>query len=306
MVVLMFSGFPLGALLGGIISAQLVASFGWSSVFWFGGILPLLLVPVLFFKLPESLPFLVRSERPESDNVLRRLISKIRPDLQVATGDEFYISEAGVEKGNVGHLFVSGRAVGTLMLWGIFFTNLLMFYFLISWLPTILVDAGLPIKLAILAAVLLNAGSVFGGVILGRMVDARGPFGVLTVNYLFAALFALLIGSSADQLYVVGSLVFCAGFCVGGGQLVANSLAATYYPTGIRSTGVGWSIGFGRMGAILGPVIGGGLISLQFDTQQLFIAVAIPGLLAACAVFLMGRADARLSYDMASENATAQ
>ena len=305
MVVLMFSGFPLGALLGGIVSAQLVAGFGWSSVFWFGGILPLLLVPVLIYKLPESLPFLVRSEKSENDDVLRRLVGKIRPDLQVSTSDKFYIPEAGVEKGNVKQLFVRGRGLGTLMLWGIFFTNLLMFYFLISWLPTVLVDAGLPIKLAILAAVLLNAGSVFGGVILGRMVDARGPFGVLTVNYLFAAVFALLIGTTADQLYVVGFLVFCAGFCVGGGQLVANSLAATYYPTDIRSTGIGWSIGFGRMGAILGPVIGGGLISLQFDTQQLFVAVAIPGILAACAVFLMGRVDAKSTSNIATETAAA-
>jgi AAHS family 4-hydroxybenzoate transporter-like MFS transporter len=290
MVVIMFSGFPLGALLGGIVSAQLISIYGWSSVFILGGVLPILLTPILLVKLPESLPFLVRRDRPGDREVLASLVRRIQPAADVSPQTDFYIPEQSAERGSVKHLFINHRALATLMLWGIFFTNLLMFYFLISWLPTVLVEAGLPIKLAILAAVLLNAGSVFGGVSLGHLVDKRGPYKVLTVNYLLAAVFSVLIGASADQLYVVGALVFCAGFCVGGGQLVANSLAATFYPTEIRSTGVGWAIGFGRMGAILGPVIGGGLMTLMFTTQQLFIAVAVPGLVASLAVFLMGRA----------------
>ena len=289
MVVIMFSGFPLGALLGGVVSSQLVILFGWPSIFIFGGVVPLLLVPVLFLLLPESPTFLISRNNAADRQRLATIVGKLGADLSVNAQTTFEVTEESSTKGSVRDLFADYRAVGTIMLWGVFFTNLLMFYFLISWLPTVLVDAGLPIRLAILTAVLLNAGAVFGGVTLGRLVDINGPFKILTINYLFAAFFAVMIGQWADQLYIVGGLVFCAGFCVGGGQLVANSLAATYYPSHIRSTGIGWAIGLGRIGAILGPILGGALVAVLTQTSDLFTAVAIPGLLASCAVFYMGR-----------------
>ncbi len=239
--------------------------------------------------LPESPTFLLSRNNAADRQRLATIVGKLRADLNVNAQTAFEITEEASTKGSVRDLFADYRAVGTIMLWGIFFTNLLMFYFLISWLPTVLVDAGLPIRLAILTAVLLNAGAVFGGVTLGRLVDINGPFKILTINYLFAAFFAVMIGQWADQLYIVGALVFCAGFCVGGGQLVANSLAATYYPSHIRSTGIGWAIGLGRIGAILGLILGGALVAVLTETSDLFTAVAIPGLLASCAVFYMGR-----------------
>ena len=291
MVVIMFSGFPLGALLGGLVSAQLVEIFSWRSVFIFGGVLPLALIPILLWLLPESLPFLV-SRNNEADR--RRALGylrKITNEMQIEIEDSanFVLPDKENSRGKVSNLFSDQRALATVMLWGIFFTNLLMFYFLIMWLPAVLVEAGLPINLAILTAVLLNAGSIIGGVTLGRLVDMKGPFKVLTLNYIMAGIFAVSIGSAAETLGLVASLVFCAGFCVGGGQLVANGLAASFYPPEIRSTGIGWALGFGRMGAIIGPIIGGFLVSLEFNTQQLFIAVAIPGFLASTAVFFMGR-----------------
>ncbi len=290
MVVIMFSGFPLGGLIGGLISAELITAFGWSSVFIFGGIVPLLTVPLLLWKLPESIPFLISKASSQNHAKVLRLLRHIAPQNDLQSDVAFTTADKTEEtSGKLKTLFTESRTMGTLMLWLIFFTNLLMFYFMISWLPTVLTEAGLPIHLAIITAILLNAGAIFGGVVLGRLVDKNGPFKVLTTNYLLAALFSILIGATADSLYVVGALVFCAGFCVGGGQLVANGLSSSFYPANVRSTGVGWSIGLSRLGAILGPLLGGALMAAQLSTQALFIASAIPGVLAAIAVFVMGR-----------------
>ena len=290
MVVIMFSGFPLGGLIGGLISTQLIAYLGWAWVFIFGGVIPLLLVPVLIWRLPESILFLVNRGAQEDLASAASHLRHISPESSINSETQLILPEEKRSgKPSVAQLFAESRTVGTLMLWLIFFTNLLMFYFLISWLPTVLASAGLPVHLAIITALLLNAGSIFGGVLLGRLVDNRGAFKVLPINYVLAALFAMLIGAFSEHLIILAALVFFAGFCVGGGQLVANSLSATFYPTDLRSTGVGWSLGFGRLGAISGPILGGILVGMDLTTQQLFAACAVPGLFAAGAVFLMGR-----------------
>ncbi len=291
MVVVMFCGFPLGGLLGGFMSSWLVLAFGWESVFIAGGVLPLCLLPVLIYCLPESIPFLVRKKTSASNKQVAKYLKKISPATSIQEGSVYFLQGGTLSRGSIRHLFSENRALGSVLLWLIFFTNLLMFYFLISWLPTLLLNAGLPINLAIITAVLLNAGTITGGVCLGYCVDKVGAYKILPVNYLAAAVFTLLIGYFSSMLIPVAILVFFAGFCVGGGQIVANGLAATYYPVEIRSTGVGWAFGFGRVGAIIGPIIGGLLLSLGFDTVVVFTMFAAPGLSAAIAVYILKRMD---------------
>lgn len=286
-VALMASGFPLGAFIGGLLSANIIETFGWQSVFIVGGSVPLLLIPVLVLKLPESIPFLLRSRSAEDRSRVHKYIAKIRPDVDTDNTD-ILLKEEDSRKSSIRELFRRTRILGTLMLWVVFFTNLLMFYFLVSWLPTIISATGVSISMSIVTASILNAGTVIGGFILGYLIDKKGPIKVLALNYIGAAVFTALIGMSGDSFIILLIFSFLAGFCVGGGQLAAVGFAASFYSAEIRSTGVGWAFGIGRCGAITAPLIGGLLLGLNLTIENLFLICGIPGLIAAFAVYLVG------------------
>jgi len=287
LVTLMFCGFPLGAVLGGLISTQLMARFGWPAVFYLGGILPLLFLPFLVLWLPESLRYLVardvQSERPLA--ILRR----VNPDGDYGEGVRCVLPEP-IETGSpISRLFAGERAFGTGLLWIVFFCNLLVLYFLINWLPSILQTAGLPIERAIIATVVLNAGGIIGGLTLSRLVDSRRPFAILGGAYAMAAALVAGIGFAATvSIPILMITIFAAGFFVIGSQYCMNALAANYYPTGLRSTGVGWALGIGRIGSIVGPVVGGAMIAMSWSSEELFAAIAIPPVFASISVFLIG------------------
>jgi len=300
MVVAMFSGFPLGAVVGGIVSAHLVGLYGWQSIFVLGGVAPIALAFVLIRHLPESIPFLVKKANRQIEQgaaadaaITRGLVARhmiaMGPGESFDADTVFTISEATPLKSSVAALFAQGRGIGTLMLWTIHFTNLLTYYFLVGWLPTVLTSGGLGIGQAILVTVLMGIGTVCGGVLLARLIDKFGSYQILALNYVGAATVCVLIGVLNQHLVGVSVMVFFAGFCVGGSQLIANALAATYYPTEMRSTGVGWALGAARSGAVVGPIIGGFLLSMQLNTQELFSALTVPTLIAAVAVFALGK-----------------
>jgi AAHS family 4-hydroxybenzoate transporter-like MFS transporter len=147
----------------------------------------------------------------------------------------------------------------------------------------------MPIERAIIATVVLNAGGIGGGLALGRLVDRRAPFAILTSAYAGAAALVATIGFvAALSVPVLMLTIFTAGFFVIGSQYCMNALAASAYPTALRSTGVGWALGIGRIGSIVGPVVGGAMIALHWDNEQLFAAAALPAVLSALAVFLIG------------------
>lgn len=287
-VATMAAGFPLGGFFGGLASAGLISAHGWQAVFVAGGVLPLLLVPVLWFKLPESIPFLLRRGDALSAALAARYVAEIG-GTTVASAAEMTFRQEVAPRAGVGQLFTRERVLSTLMLWLTFFTNLLMFYFLISWIPSVLADTGLKLNLAITVGAVLNAGTVLGGVVLGHLIDRWGPFKILSTNYLAAAAFTILIGLPGESLGLLFALTFMAGFAVGGGQLAIVGFAASFYPTEIRSTGVGWAFGIGRLGAVAGPIAGGLLLGYEVGRQGLFLACGLPGLVAAVAVFLMWR-----------------
>jgi AAHS family 4-hydroxybenzoate transporter-like MFS transporter len=287
LVTLMFCGFPLGAAVGGFVSARLIAAYGWPVVFYLGGILPLLLLPLLWAALPESIRFLVaRKSRPEAPLAIMRGID---PTGHYGADSRCVLDEERAEGSSIRELFTGGRAVGTVLLWIVFFSNLLILYFLINWLPAVLQQAGMPIERAIIATVVLNVGGIVGGLSLGRLVDRRRPFGVLTIAYALAAILVAAIGAvAAGAVPVLMLTIFAAGFFVIGSQYCMNALAANYYPTPVRSTGIGWALGIGRIGSIVGPVVGGVMLSLGWDLSELFAAAAAPAAVAALAVFLIG------------------
>ena len=281
----MFCGFTVGSALGGFAAAHLIADYGWTSVLVLGGVLPLALVPLLMLGLPESARFLVLKQAPADK--IAKLLARIAPgeDLSGAT----FTGIAKPKGSPIGQLFQPGLVTGTICLWLTFFMSLLIFYLLSSWLPTIISSAGLTLKEASLITVMLATGGTVGGLVLGALMDRVNPHAVLGLSYLCAAGFVALIGSATGSAALLAVAVFGAGFCVGGSQIGINALAASFYPTANRATGVSWANAVGRIGSVVGSMIGASLIGLGLGLPTTFALVAVPAVIAALSIVLKGR-----------------
>jgi AAHS family 4-hydroxybenzoate transporter-like MFS transporter len=165
--------------------------------------------------------------------------------------------------------------------------NLLNLYFLANWLPTIAKSAGLPISTAVLIGTTLQVGGVIGTLVMGPVIDRFGFYKVLIPGFVIAAFAIVTIGQPGISLRLLFAVVTITGLCIIGGQPAVNALAATYYPTTLRSTGIGWSLGIGRVGSIVGPVLGGELIHLNWSNSDIFIAVAVPAVISSLMLLLM-------------------
>jgi MFS transporter, AAHS family, 4-hydroxybenzoate transporter len=278
------NGFLVGAVLGGFLAAWMIPAHGWRSVFYVGGILPLVvLVPMLLW-LPESLQFLV--VRGKSRDRIARWLRRLD---EAAVGDDvrYGVREEGRHGLPLIELFRDGRGVGTLLLWVVNFLNVLNVYFVASWLPTIVRDAGYSTSTAVLVGVAAQAGGLIGTVVLGLTFQRIRFVPVLTTCFATAAACLFLIGRPGLPLGALFVVSFLAGWGLFGGQPGLNALAATYYPTDLRSTGIGAGLGFGRFGAILGPVVAGALMLRGWSNEDLFQAAAAPAALSAFVIFGM-------------------
>jgi len=285
-VMIMFCGFSLGAALGGMISAPLIAHYSWRAVLAVGGVAPLLLVPVLLVALHESLDFMV--EKQFSRARIVAALSRIDPQTRVPENAVFERKTSLTARATLGQLFADGRGVLTLMLWVIFFMSLLELYFISNWLPLLLHEAGLNVRQAVMTSSLFQIGGTVGTLLLGRFIDRRQPFSVLAIVYVGAALCVFWLGMNVTgSSLILSAAIAGAGFCVVGGQIAANALAARAYPTTMRATGVGYAFGVGRIGSLVGPFLGGALIALQWDSAHIFMLGAIPVLIAAGAAMVI-------------------
>jgi AAHS family 4-hydroxybenzoate transporter-like MFS transporter len=277
---LLYLGYTLGGTLGGFAAARLIPRFGWPVVFQIGGIGPILIAAVVAFTLPESVRFLtLRRERPEE---VRAVLSRLSPDSRIGEATDFIVEERSHQGIPVKHLFANGRAAVTILLWIAFICSLLGHYFLTSWLPTILAGAAVPLTYAIISAALLQGGGGIGGLVLCWLSDEKSILFIALAFCLVSPLIILLPQLKGNPLLI---LAFFIGFLLVGGQIGLNAIAGTFYPTDIRATGIGWALGVGRVGSILGPVIGGLLISARLPTQSLFIYTAVIVLFCAVAIF---------------------
>jgi AAHS family 4-hydroxybenzoate transporter-like MFS transporter len=272
------NGFTAGAAFGGFIAAWLIPHFGWRSVFYFGAAAPLVIAAIMIFALPESLQFLVL-HRKHLDQAARWL-RRIDP---TASGDasRYFVQETQRKGVPWVHLFQEGRGVGTILLWIINFMNLLNLYFLASWLPTVANQAGYGIGTSVLVGTMEQLAGMIGGFTLGLLVQRFSFVSVLTTCFALAAVNIALIGLPGLSLTMLFVVVFIAGYGVAGGQSAINALSATYYPTDLRATGIGAGLGVGRIGAIIGPVVGGVLMSRHLPSQKLFLVAAVPALISA-------------------------
>ena len=272
-------GFTAGAAIGGFIAAALIPAFGWRSVFYFGGLIPLAVGLVMAAALPESIQFLVIRRR-HLDKV-GRWLKGLDPGLTLDAGTEYVTREHGRGGAPFVYLFTEGRATATFLLWVANFMNLLNLYTLSSWLATVVDGMGYDARTAVLASTTLQVGGVIGAFGLAWLIARRGFIVTLASSFAIAALAIVAIGQPGLSLAVLVVLIFVAGWCVVGGQGGLNALEATFYPTDLRATGIGWALGVGRAGAIVGPYVGGTLLAGQWTTQQLFMAAAVPAVVSA-------------------------
>jgi AAHS family 4-hydroxybenzoate transporter-like MFS transporter len=196
---------------------------------------------------------------------------------------------------SVKYLFMSGRAVGTLLLWVPYFMNLLLFYFILSWLPALLREVGMPVSAGIAAVTIFSFGNVVGASIQGRAMTMFGAARTLLTEFVVTVVLIGVLGMILTSYSLMLVTTLAIGICVPGAQAGLNALAALFYPTAIRSTGVGWALGVGRVGSIVGPVIGGMMLSRGWTPQQIFEAGIAPAVFAATAIVISSALPSRAS-----------
>jgi MFS transporter, AAHS family, 4-hydroxybenzoate transporter len=281
-----YSAFPLGALVGGYVAVWLIASYGWPSIFMLGASLTLAALAAVLWKLPESIRFLRASGAPTPQ--VREALTKFGLDPHLVDVSVAPRSAVLVQRLPFKDLFADGMAIGTLLLWLAFFVNQLVVYFMFAWLPIVFKFRDLSSELGIIASATLNLGGVVGAICLARLIDARGAHRVLTVSYVAAFLAVAAFGSVAPA---GAAAVLCAialtGFVLNGSNVNLAAVATSLYPTRARSTGVGWAMGVGRVGAIVGSLIGGVLLRSHLRLDILYALVSSPLLLAALGMRVM-------------------
>jgi len=288
-VVAMFVGFPLGAMAGGAVSHDIIDRHGWQAIFVLGGVLPLALAVAAAFMLPESARFLAQCGRKQA---LQRILARIG-SLPETEGEPTSPepAQARDKQMTVGALFTPDMRAWTLLLWTLSFLGMLLTYFLINWTPLLLVAAGVPEQNAIMAVVLLNAGGVAGGLLIGRLLDRVSVFIVLAIAFGVGALCVYALGATLGMgLALTLIMTAVTGLSLFGGQMNFPGLTANYYPVPVRSTGAGWAMAFGRAGSVIGPLAGGALVAMKLDASQLLQLSAIPAVLAAIVLLMLARA----------------
>ncbi|ADR61763.1 4-hydroxybenzoate transporter [Pseudomonas putida JB] len=287
LVTSMFCGFNLGMAGGGFISAKMIPAYGWHSLLVIGGVLPLLLALVLMVWLPESARFLVVRNR--GTDKVRKTLSPIAPQVVAEAGSFSVPEQKAVAARNVFAVIFSGTyGLGTVLLWLTYFMGLVIVYLLTSWLPTLMRDSGASMEQAAFIGALFQFGGVLSAVGVGWAMDRFNPHKVIGIFYLLAGVFAYAVGQSLGNITVLATLVLVAGMCVNGAQSAMPSLAARFYPTQGRATGVSWMLGIGRFGAILGAWSGATLLGLGWSFEQVLTALLVPAALATVGVVVKG------------------
>ena len=294
MVTLMLCGYATGAICGGFVAVYLVPRFGWTSVFYIGALLPVLLAAVLWLWMPESIRFLTL--RPDAGPRIAAILKRINPKLEFGANPRFFLPaqdqhSAGTRyAGQVKQLFAANRTGVTLLLWTCLFMNLIALNFLNNWLPTLVIHLGVPTPQALKAATALQFGGICGIASMGVLADRFGFYRVLTAVFLIGCAAVALIGMVGASLFALIPAIAVTGFVIVGAQMTLGALSATLYPTHIRATGSSWAFGVARLLSIVGPLAGGLMLEASWPLSGIFLVAAVPMLFAAIAVTMMSRA----------------
>ncbi len=280
-IMIVFTGAPLGGFAGGMLVSQLLPIYGWASIFWIGGLLPLLLIPVVLIWLPVSPRFLLAKGRlsESSQRLMRQLgidLSTPRHSVDVATGNP------------VAGLFRDGLGTTTILIWIMFFSNLLSMYLIGYWMPTILSLSGLTPADAVFASALREAGPLVSVFLIAPLSVKFGAPNVLRVTLFLGIVWIALVGLTDLPYLMLLFVIFMVGFCTVGSQTGLNGMTGALYPARVRNTGMAWALGIGRLGGIGGPWLGGILLGMGFPPRQIFLVACITAATATLAVICLG------------------
>ncbi|WP_349886156.1 aromatic acid/H+ symport family MFS transporter [Pantoea ananatis] len=288
-ITVVFCGFTFGAASGGFAASWLLPRYEWHSVLLLGGILPLLVLPVLIRQLPESVRFLISRGAPSERirTILERMIpGSTNPHCQ------FQSSEADAnqpDKNAIATVISPRYRTGSLMLWGGYFMGLFLVYLIGSWLPSLVSKQGMTVTQAAIITAMYQAGGTLGSLFAGWLMDRFNANLALAVIYFCGGIAIVALGFSPAQVTVMSSIAFCSGFCFNGANTGMNALSASYYPTHARATGSSWMHGVGRIGAILSAFVGAEMLSLGWSFNLIFLLLAIPAVLTTAMLVIKNR-----------------
>lgn len=276
-------GISAGGVLGGVLAAHLIAPYGWQSLLIVGGALPMLLLPLLMRALPESIRYRIASGKGngKGGGKLLDTMQAIAPECDF-TGKYFVIDEAASTPASahastpIRSLFSSDLLFGTILLWIAAFACLLVVYFLGSWLPTLIGNAGIALPRAALMTAMYLAGNTLGAVVLGYFMDRRNPQYVLAVAFMLAGIAMASFGHLLAWPLLSLLALFFGGAGSGGAMTCINILAAGFYPTASRATGVSWTLAIGRIGSVCSSFLGGAMLAAHWRAEAIFATIAAP------------------------------
>jgi AAHS family 4-hydroxybenzoate transporter-like MFS transporter len=279
---MMFSGFPLGAALGGFLAAWLIPAYGWRSVLVLGGVAPLVLALLLALLLPESVRYLVaRGAAPARIHaVLRRIVPGTAPAAGYGLGAA---STGSARQGGLTLVLSPAYRLGSIMLWAAYFCGLVIFYALVNWMPILFREAGLEPRNAALIAALFPLGGI-GAILLGALMDRFDADAMVAAGFAMTAIAVAAIGQVIGTVALLVPAVLIAGTLMNTAQSSLPALAASFYPTEGRATGVAWMMGIGRFGGIAGSFLVAELAGMSMPAT--FAVVALPAVIAAAAVIV--------------------
>lgn len=284
-ITVIFCGFTFGAAIGGFTASWLIPMYGWHSLMALGGILPLLFVPILLWKLPESVRFLVIKQAPAGQ--ICAILQRLYPG-QIADNVSFVLPTQPVS-GNAMRIVLSPQyRFGTLMLWLIYFMGLFLVYILGSWLPTLVKEIGLTVSQAAIMTAIYQAGGTVGSLFAGWLMDRINPHRALGAIFAVGGLVTMAIGFAAASFTLLCLLALISGACLNGANTGMNALSARFYPTQARATGSSWMHGVGRIGAILSAFAGAEMLAMDLKFETVFLLLGIPALLTVLGVAAKG------------------
>jgi MFS transporter, AAHS family, 4-hydroxybenzoate transporter len=288
MIIVMFTGITFGGAVPGLIASSIVPAYGWQSLFFIGGVTPIVIAIAAWLWLPESLKHLV--VKAENRDKVMRTIRAMDPSLEIGANTRFVVSDEKVyAQFRPKQLFEDGMHWITPLLWICFICNLMSFYFMNQFLPTVLAQAHVPMSDAYLSTSVFQIGGTLGGLALSRPIDKMG---LMPVCFLFVVSLCVApftgYATAVSESFLMAVIFFC-GFTLLGLQFGLNATSAMIYPTSIRSNGSGWAFAVGRCGAVAGPYVAGALIDMHLAIQQLYLALLVPLAIGMVASFILAR-----------------
>ncbi|MGG4039508.1 MFS transporter [Heyndrickxia ginsengihumi] len=298
-ITLALCGNQVGGILAPLVGMIFLTSSGWRPVLWFS-IIPLLLIPFIIKSLPESPQFLIRKGKIDE---LHRTLKRIDPNYKNRMIESIQEPETKTEKIPFIGLFQNKLALTTIIFCIVYFMGLLMIYGLNTWLPKLMETAGYPLISSLGFALFLNGGALLGTIVIGVLADRKGSKVLITCLYVLSAICLALL-SIKSNVFFLYLLIALAGVCTMGTQSLLNAFVSQYYPENVRSTGIGLANGVGRLGGMVGPTLGGILLSMKAPIGMCFIAFSIPGFIAALALLLIRRKNSETSTIQSKTNLT--